>query len=111
MSQDKEKSINCPFCAEEIKAAAKKCKHCREWLGNVVIIDKNGTALVAFLLSLGGLFFLILAIPAVICGHLGLATSQRTLNHTGKGLAIAALWIGYLAIIGWLGVLLFIVFT
>jgi len=35
MSQDKENSVKCPFCAEEIKAAAKKCKHCREWL------DKN----------------------------------------------------------------------
>jgi len=30
-----EETKKCPFCAEEIKIAAKKCKHCREWL------DKN----------------------------------------------------------------------
>ncbi len=24
--------IQCPYCAEEILAAAKKCKHCGEWL-------------------------------------------------------------------------------
>jgi len=38
MPQDKEKSIKCPFCAEEIKAESKKCKHCKEWL------DKNKNA-------------------------------------------------------------------
>ena len=25
--------INCPSCAEEILSAAKKCKHCGEWVG------------------------------------------------------------------------------
>ena len=24
--------INCPFCDEDIKPKAKKCKHCGEWL-------------------------------------------------------------------------------
>ena len=27
--------MECPFCAEDIKKEAKKCKHCGEWL------DKN----------------------------------------------------------------------
>lgn len=25
-------NINCPFCCEEIKSTAQKCKHCGEWI-------------------------------------------------------------------------------
>jgi hypothetical protein len=32
---------NCPYCGEEILAAAKKCKHCGEWLDKEVNMPKE----------------------------------------------------------------------
>lgn len=34
----------CPFCGEEIQAAAKKCRHCGEWLQNQISDAANQTA-------------------------------------------------------------------
>jgi peptidyl-prolyl cis-trans isomerase B (cyclophilin B) len=44
----------------------------------------------------------ILGIPGVICGHLALSKLQKEPQLQGKGLAIAGLVIGYVAIAFWL---------
>lgn len=36
-----EKSISCPYCGESIKAIAKKCRFCGEWLTNTQAISRE----------------------------------------------------------------------
>lgn len=38
------KTIKCPFCAEEILAEAKKCKHCGEWLKSSSLVPDDASA-------------------------------------------------------------------
>lgn len=35
-------TIDCPYCSEPIKADAKKCKHCGEWLAEPSKSTKGG---------------------------------------------------------------------
>jgi hypothetical protein len=42
------------------------------------------------------------SIPAVICGHIALSRIAQQPQLQGRGMAIAGLVIGYLAIVGWL---------
>ncbi|MFN4001864.1 DUF4190 domain-containing protein [Microcella sp.] len=51
----------------------------------------NSLALVAFILS----FFA--SVPAVVCGHVALRQIRRT-GDSGRGFAVASLWIGYVGI-------------
>jgi Domain of unknown function (DUF4190)/GYF domain 2 len=61
-------------------------------------------AIWSLVLSLVGLFCcgFVVGIGGVVCGHLALSKLQREPQLQGRGLAIAGLIIGYLAIVFWL---------
>jgi hypothetical protein len=61
-------------------------------------------AIWSLVLSLIGLFCcgFVVGIGGVVCGHLALSKFQQEPQLQGKGLAIAGLIIGYLAIVFWL---------
>ena len=52
----------------------------------------NNLAIAAFVLAF------VAALPAVICGHIALGQIQRT-GQSGRGLAIASLWLGYFVLV------------
>lgn len=97
----------CPSCRAQLPNGLSVCPICNNRLNvGMVFNDSNGTAVAAFVMALISLFLPILTLPAIICGHIGLSHSSRSMGHTGQGLAIAALVIGYLTVIGWILVLL-----
>jgi hypothetical protein len=49
----------------------------------------------------------VLGIAAVICGHLGLSKINANPTLQGRGLAMAGLILGYLAVISWALYLIF----
>ena len=61
----------------------------------------NVLAIVAFVLS----FFA--SVPAIVCGHVALSQVSRT-GDSGRGLAIASLWIGYVSLAALLVIVLFV---
>jgi len=69
-------------------------------------------AIWSFVLSLVGLLGFccggpMLGIAAVVCGHLGLSKINANPQLQGRGLAVAGLVIGYLAIVSWALYLIF----
>jgi hypothetical protein len=69
-------------------------------------------AIWSFVLSLVGLLGFccggpMLGIAAVVCGHLGLSKINANPQLQGRGLAVAGLVIGYLAIVSWVLYLIF----
>lgn len=92
----------CPYCRTRLAYGASVCPVCNARLNTPVIVnDSNGTAMAAFVMALLSIFLPILVLPAIICGHIGLAHSRTSLTRTGHGLSIAALVIGYLIVITW----------
>ncbi|CAB4555790.1 unannotated protein [freshwater metagenome] len=54
----------------------------------------NVMALIGFILSVSGFFLFISAIPGVVLGHIALKQIRDT-GEAGRGMAIAALAVGY----------------
>ena len=104
--------IECPTCNEMIevliprqKVAALKSADPAPMLPApvFVIAPISGLAISSLVLGIVSVFLCITAIPGVICGHLSLLrirTSNGGLG--GKGLALAGLVTGYVALALWL---------
>jgi hypothetical protein len=78
----------------------------------VVAAPTEPLAIWSFVLSLVGLLGFccggpVLGIAAVICGHLGLSKINANPALQGRGLAMAGLIIGYLAVLSWALYLIF----
>lgn len=56
---------------------------------------QNQLALIALICSLAGLVTGFSAIAGVICGHIALRQLNENPQQTGRGMAVAALWVGY----------------
>lgn len=69
---------------------------------------QNQMALIALICSLAGLVTGLSAIAGIVCGHIALSQLKQNPQQTGRGMAIAALWVGYgllvlgiLLVVGW----------
>ncbi len=93
----------CPKCGAQLQYGVSVCPVCNARLNTATVLnDSNGTAVAAFVMALLSIAFPILTVPAIVCGHLGLAHSRKVMGQTGQGLAVAALVIGYLTVALWL---------
>ena len=100
----------CPHCRSQIAFGMSVCPVCNARLNTTEVFnDSNGTAVAAIVMAVGSIFLPILTIPAIVCGHIGLAHSRKTLGKTGEGMAITALVIGYITVAGWIFILLCVI--
>ena len=65
----------------------------------------------SFCLALAGLLLCgVFALPGIICGHITLTRMKRSNSTKGKGLAIAALVIGYATLLFYLAFVVYLIF-
>jgi hypothetical protein len=80
---NQEETIKCPYCNEDIKKVAKKCKHCQEWIEDRDQERKNpiadGVQKAEYRESISDLVFLI------YLGGGGLLGYQLMRAEIGKG--------------------------
>lgn len=72
--------------------------------------QQNQLALIALICSLAGLVTGVSVFAGIICGHIALSQLRQNPQQTGRGLAVASLWVGYgLLALGIIGIVLYIV--
>ena len=69
-----------------------------------VIQKSNGMAIASFVCSLVGVLFCLTAPLGIVFGHVAMSQIKRS-NGTqgGRGMAVAGLIVGYLALAAWIG--------
>ena len=113
---------DCPYCAEQILATAKKCKHCGEYLDDdlrneeparesagslirlVAPVEVSGMSLIAGYMGLFALFPLVGIVPAIIgilTGRAGLKEIKRKPNLSGAGRSWFGIIMGVICLIFW----------
>lgn len=103
----------CPYCKTPVQDGMAYCAACgaalnaapacgAQYAAPPIRGGSNDTAIAAFVMALVSLVFPILVFPAIVFGHIGLKNSQKTPERTGRGMAIAALLIGYFTVAIWL---------
>jgi hypothetical protein len=97
-----EKTKKCPFCGEEILAAAKKCKHCGKWLEQIpqeteyvqpeyILKQSNNAGTAGFVFALLALLFFWVPVFGWILCILGLIFSLAGVFNSPRGLDISGL--------------------
>jgi len=97
-----ESTIRCPYCAEEINAAAVKCKHCGSFLREsgpfatqAMPARTCGEAIAALVLGLIPCTC-IPSLLAIVVGHIALSKIDASHGQlTGRGMAMWGLGLGY----------------
>jgi phage FluMu protein Com len=95
-------TIRCPYCAEEINAAAVKCKHCGSFLQQsgafatqAMPSSTCGEAIAALVLGLIPCTC-IPSLLAIVFGHIALSKIDASRGRlTGRGMAMWGLGLGY----------------